>query len=84
MVTTQELTVLKRYLDRMSRGYLRKSCQLHQTMPVKAPAHPWEKTKAPWIRMQLEFSGLFLDKIFYLVVFVFEMDRSLFHIKHYT
>ena len=39
-----------------------KSCQLYQTMPAKAPLHPWQTTEAPWIRINLDFAGLMSSK----------------------
>ena len=43
------------------------SCQMNQTMPSKAPIHPWEKTTAPWMRIHVDFAGLFLGKMFLII-----------------
>ena len=44
-----------------------KSCQPYQTMPEKAPVHPWETSEAPWIRVYLDSAGHFLDKMFLIL-----------------
>ena len=36
-------------------------------MPPKAPAHPWEKTTSPWVRLHIDFAGPFLDKMFFII-----------------
>ena len=43
------------------------SCQMNQTMPSKAPIHPWEKTTAPWMRIHVDFAGPFLGKMFLII-----------------
>ena len=43
------------------------SCQMNQTMPSKAAIHPWEKTTAPWMRIHVDFAGLFLEKMFLII-----------------
>ena len=32
--------------------------------PSRNLVHPWETSKAPWIRIHLDFTRRFLDKIF--------------------
>ena len=41
--------------------------QINHTMPAKAPAHPWEKTTSPWVRLHIDFAGPFLDKMFFII-----------------
>ena len=41
-----------------------KSCQLHQTMAVKALLHLWKAYEAPSIRIHIDFTRPFLDKMF--------------------
>ena len=36
-------------------------------MPAKVPIHPWEKTTAPWMRIDIDFPGPFLGKMFLIV-----------------
>ena len=43
------------------------ACQINHTMPAKAPAHPWEKTTSPWVRLHIDFAGPFLDKMFFII-----------------
>ena len=43
-------------------------------MPAKAPAHPWEKTTSPLVRLDIDFAGPFLDKMFFIIYNFFEMD----------
>ena len=43
------------------------ACQINHTMPAKAPAHPWEKTTSPWVRLHIDFASPFLDKMFFII-----------------
>ena len=43
------------------------NCHLNQNMPSKAPIHPWENTKNPWIRVHLDFAGPYLGKMFLIL-----------------
>ena len=47
------------------------ACQINHTMPAKAPAHPWEKTTSPWVRLHIDFAGPFLDKMFFIIYDLF-------------
>ena len=40
-------------------------------MPAKAPAHPWEKTTSPWVRLYIDFTGPFLEKMFFIIYDLF-------------
>ena len=40
-------------------------------MPAKAPAHPWEKTTSPWVRLYIDFTGPFLGKMFFIIYDLF-------------
>ena len=33
-------------------------------MPAKAPVHPWEKIRVPWVRFHIDFAGFFCRKMF--------------------
>ena len=39
------------------------SCQKHQSMPASAPAHPWERTSNPWVRLHIDYLGPFMGKL---------------------
>ena len=43
------------------------ACQINHIMSAKAPAHPWEKTTSPWVRLHIDFAGPFLDKMFFII-----------------
>ena len=43
-------------------------CQLSQTMPTKAPLHPWEWATAPWQRIHIDYAGPFQNSMFLVVV----------------
>ena len=45
----------------------RKSFQINQTLPAKAPTYPWEKTTAPWMRIHLGFVDPFVEKMFWII-----------------
>ena len=34
-----------------------KICQLHHSMPSKAPLHPWEFPSRPWVRVHIDHLG---------------------------
>ncbi|GBM58705.1 Uncharacterized protein K02A2.6 [Araneus ventricosus] len=36
--------------------------------PPNAPVHPWEVTTKPWLRVHIEFAGLFQDQMFFLLI----------------
>ena len=36
-----------------------KICQLHRSMPSKAPLHPWEFLSRPWVRVHIDHLGPF-------------------------
>ena len=44
------------------------NCQQAQREPSKAPLHPWEWPKSPWVRLHLDYAGPFHDKMFLVVV----------------
>ena len=52
--------------------------QINHTMPAKAPAHPWEKTTSPWVRLHIDFAGPFLDKMFFYNLIRFRNGLLLF------
>ena len=43
-------------------------CQIHHSMPPKAPLHPWEYPQNPWSRIHIDHAGPFLGHIFLIVV----------------
>ena len=43
-------------------------CQINQNMPNAAPLHPWESTTKLWVRVHLDFPGLFLRKMYLIIV----------------
>ena len=45
-----------------------KICQLHHSMPSKAPLHPWEFPSRPWVRVHIDHLGPFLGKLYLLLI----------------
>ena len=43
------------------------SCKVHQKMPVTVSTRPWENAKLPWVRVHLDFAGLFVGKMFLIL-----------------
>ena len=43
-------------------------CQELQKAPAKAPLHPWEFPERPWSRLHAYFAGLFLSRMFLVIV----------------
>ena len=43
-------------------------CQELQKAPAKAPLHPWEYPERPWSRLHAYFAGLFLSRMFLVIV----------------
>ena len=35
------------------------TCQINQAMPQKAPVHHWERTNNPWVRLHIDYAGIF-------------------------
>ena len=44
------------------------SCQQVQKSPESAPLHPWIWPSKPWVRIHLDFAGLFEGKMFLIAV----------------
>ena len=44
------------------------SCQAIQPKPSVAPLHPWIWPDIPWKRIHVDFTGPFMDKIFFVVI----------------
>ena len=44
------------------------SCQRTRHQPPPAPLHPWEWPPRPWARLHADYAGLFLGKMFLIVV----------------
>ena len=59
-----------------------KSCQLNQTMPAKTWEHSLETTKAPWIRIHLDFAGPFLDKMFFILYGLYSRWIEVYHMSN--
>jgi len=47
------------------------SCQQDQRTPVAAPLHPWICPSKPWVRVNLDFAGMFMGKTFLIAVYAF-------------
>ena len=45
-----------------------KICQLHRSMPSKAPLHPWEFPSRPWVTVHIDHLGPFLGKLYLLLI----------------
>ena len=43
-------------------------CQEHQKLPAAASLHPWEWPAHPWECLHTDYAGLFLGKMFLMVV----------------
>ena len=43
-------------------------CQENRASPAKAPLHPWEWPSRPWARIHLDHAGLFLGKLYLLII----------------
>ena len=43
-------------------------CQTYQKAPPKAPLHPWEWPHQPWSRLHIDYAGLFMGKMFLLII----------------
>ncbi|XP_057317075.1 uncharacterized protein K02A2.6-like [Hydractinia symbiolongicarpus] len=48
-----------------------KTCEIHQKMPDAAPIHSWKYPSQPWERIHMDYAGLFLNKMFLIVVDAF-------------
>lgn len=44
------------------------SCPRHQSMPVPASVHPWDRTSNPWVRLHIEYLGRVMGKMFLVIV----------------
>lgn len=44
------------------------TCQVTRHAPAKAPVHPWEWSREPWVRLHIDFAGPFKGQIFFIVV----------------
>ena len=44
------------------------ACQSTKNLPAKAPLHPWTWSSIPWERIEVDFAGPFLGKMFLVVV----------------
>ena len=44
------------------------ACQSNRKMPATAPLHPWEWPHRPWSRVHIDYAGLFLGRMFLLIV----------------
>ena len=42
--------------------------QENQKSPPEAPLHPWEWLHKPWVHLHLDYAGLFLGKMFLIVI----------------
>lgn len=43
------------------------SCKKHQSIPALAPIHPWEQTYKPWLRLHIDYLGIFMGKMFVVI-----------------
>ena len=46
----------------------RKACQEIRNSPASAPLHPWIWPTKPWLRVQIDFAGPFLNRMFLVAV----------------
>ncbi|KFD61563.1 hypothetical protein M514_08461 [Trichuris suis] len=44
------------------------ACRTHQRMPPKAPVHPWEIPRNPWLRLHIDFAGPFQGEQFLIII----------------
>ena len=44
------------------------SCQTNQKSPPVAPLHPWSWPQKPWSRVNIDYAGPFMGKMFLLVI----------------
>ena len=45
-----------------------KSCPKHQSMPASTPVHPWKRANNPWVRLNIDYLGPFMGRIFLVIV----------------
>ena len=43
-------------------------CQVMQNSPPQVPTHPWELPQQPWARLNIDYAGPFLGKMFLITV----------------
>ena len=48
--------------------------QENWTSPPEAPLHPWEWPHEHWVRSHLDYTGLFLGKMFLIVIDAHKVD----------
>ena len=41
---------------------------MNKNNQIKAPIHPWEWTNKPWVRLHLDYAGLYQNKMFLIIV----------------
>ena len=70
MKSFARLHVWRPNLDRDIATIVRKcdNCQKSRNKPQPAPLHPWDWPKMPWQRVHIDFAGLFMGKMFLIVV----------------
>ena len=56
-------------------------CQSNRKMPVAAPLHSWEWPQSPWLRIYVDYVGLFLNQAcawFHEIAFVRDISMCVF------
>lgn len=43
------------------------TCQEHRNVLAPAPLHPWDWPDKPWNRIHVDYAGLFMGKMFYVL-----------------
>jgi len=54
--------------DLEQKVHLCSPCQENRKSPPEAPLHPWEWLHKPWVPLHLDYAGLFLGKMFLIVM----------------
>ena len=62
--TTKELPLVDGDIEQKVKTCI--PCQNNRKMPSTAPMHPWERLRAPWSKIHIDYLGPFLGKMFVL------------------